>query len=125
MENTLKKSGARVYLNENDMIIQKVTYVYADGTESEPLSRFVHLGMFTDSILFGEKCDIRFFVCPNSLKLYDTDVNTLEFINNSSRKIEISCFGQKAILTPEKTTEFKNNKTKEFKNVLNFTTENK
>lgn len=48
MENTLKKSGARVYLDENDMIIQKVTYVYTDGTESEPLSRFVHLGMFTD-----------------------------------------------------------------------------
>lgn len=107
MENTLKKSGARVYLDENDMIIQKVTYIYADGTESEPLSRFVHLGMFTDSILFGDECDIRFFVCPNSLKLYDTDVDTLEFINNSNRKIEISCFGQQAILIPAKTKKFK------------------
>lgn len=103
MENTLKKSGARVYLDKNDMIIQKVTYVCADGTESEPLSRFVHLGIFTDSILFGEKCDIRFFVCPNSLQLYDTDVDTLEFINNSSRSVTISCFGQQMALTPEKT----------------------
>lgn len=106
MENTLKKIGARVYLDGNDMIIQKVTYVYADGTESEPLSRFVHLGMFTDSILFGDECDIRFFVYPNSLKLYDTDVDTLEFINNSNRKIEISCFGQQAILIPAKTKKF-------------------
>lgn len=103
----MKKIGARVYLDENDMIIQKVTYVYTDGTESEPLSRFVHLGMFTDSILFGDECDIRFFVYPNSLKLYDTDVDTLEFINNSNRKIEISCFGQQAILIPAKTKKFK------------------
>ena len=107
MENTLKKIGARVYLDENDMIIQKVTYIYADGTESKPLSRFVHLGMFTDSILFGDECDIRFIVRPNSLKLYDTDVDTLEFINNSNRKIEIFCFGQQAILIPAKTKKFK------------------
>ena len=100
MENTLKKSGARVYLDKNDMIIQKVTYIYADGTESEPLPRFVHLGMFTDSILFGDECDIRFFVYPNSLKLYDTDVDTLEFINNSQRTIDISCFSQQVILSP-------------------------
>ena len=100
MENTLKKSGARVYLDKNDMIIQKVTYIYADGTESKPLPRFVHLGMFTDSILFGKECDIRFFVYPNSLKLYDTDVDTLEFINNSQRTIDISCFSQQVILSP-------------------------
>lgn len=103
MENTLKKIGARVYLDEIDMIIQKVTYIYADGTESEPLPRFVHLGMFTDSILFGDECDIRFFVYLNSLKLYDTDVDILEFINNSSRTVTISCFGQQMALTPEKT----------------------
>lgn len=109
MENTLKKIGARVYLDEIDMIIQKVTYIYADGTESEPLPRFVHLGMFTDSILFGDECDIRFFVYLNSLKLYDTDVDTLEFINNSSRSVTISCFGQQMALTPEKMTRFKNN----------------
>lgn len=96
----MKKIGARVYLDENDMIIQKVTYVYEDGTESEPLSRFVHLGMFTDSILFGEECQIRFFVYPNSLQLYDTDVDTLEFINNSQRTIDISCFSQQVILSP-------------------------
>lgn len=107
MENTLKKIGARVYLDENDMLIQKVTYVYADGTESKPLSRFVHLGMFTDSILFGDECDIRFIVRPNSLKLYDTDVDTLEFINNSQRTIDISCFSQQVILIPAKTKKFK------------------
>lgn len=103
MSNDLKKISARVYLDENDTIIQKVTYVCADGTESEPLSRFVHLGMFTDSILFGEECQIRFFVYPNSLQLYDTDVDVLEFINNSSRTVTISCFGQQMALTPQKT----------------------
>lgn len=112
MENTLKKSGARVYLDENDMIIQKVTYIYADGTESKPLSRFVHLGMFTDSILFGDECDIRFFVYPNSLKLYDTDVDILEFINNSHRTIDISCFGQQTVLPLEESKKFMNNSAK-------------
>ena len=72
------------------MLIKKITYVYQDGTESEPLSRFVHLGMFTDSILFVEKYQIRFFVYPYSFRLYDTDVDTLEFINGSDRTISIS-----------------------------------
>lgn len=112
MENTLKKSGARVYLDKNDMIIQKVTYIYADGTESKPLSRFVHLGMFTDSILFGDECDIRFFVYLNSLKLYDTDVDTLEFINNSHRTINISCFGQQLTLNIGETGKLTNTENK-------------
>ena len=72
------------------MLIKKITYVYQDGTESEPLSRFVHLGLSTDSILFVEKYQIRFFVYPYSLRLYDTDVDTLEFINGSDRTISIS-----------------------------------
>lgn len=101
MINDLKKISARIYLDGNDMIIQKVTYVYADGTESKPLLKFVHLGMITDSILFGEEYQIRFFVYPNSLKLYDTNVDTLEFINNANRKIEISCFGQQLTLLPK------------------------
>lgn len=100
MADNLKKIGAKVYLSNDEMLIQKVTYVYEGGTESEPLSQFVHLGMFTDSILFGEECQIRFFVYPNSLQLYDTDVDTLEFINNSQRTIDISCFSQQVILSP-------------------------
>ena len=114
MENTLKKIGARVYLDENDMIIQKVTYIYADGTESKPLSRFVHLGMFTDSILFGDECDIRFFVYLNSLKLYDTDVYTLEFINHSHRAIAISCFGQQLTLNIGETGKLTNTENKKY-----------
>lgn len=46
MENTLKKCGARVYLDENDMLIQKVTYVYQNGTESEPLYGFFPLFLY-------------------------------------------------------------------------------
>lgn len=102
MADNLKKIGAKVYLSNDEMLIQKVTYVYEGGTESEPLSQFVHLGMFTDSILFGDKCDIRFIVHSNSLQLYDTDVDTLEFISNSQRAIDISCFGQQSILIPKK-----------------------
>lgn len=42
MQKDLKKIGARIYLDESDMLIQKVTYIYEDETESEPLSRFIH-----------------------------------------------------------------------------------
>lgn len=121
MQDNLIKIGAKVYLSNDEMLIEKITYVYEDGTESEPLSRFVHLGMFTDSILFGEECQIRFFVYPNSLKLYDTDVDTLEFINNSSRRIEISCFGQQTVLAPEKTVKFKSDNAKKFKHTTKST----
>ena len=62
MKDNLEKIGARVYLYEKDALIKKITYIYADGTGSEPLPRTIHLGMFTDSILFGEECQIRFFV---------------------------------------------------------------
>lgn len=98
MQNHLKKVGAKVYLSDDEMLIQKVTYVYEDGTESMPLSRFIHLGIFTDSILFGEECQIRFFVYPNSLRLYDADVDCLEFINNAHHAIDISCFNQQIVL---------------------------
>ena len=101
METNMKKISAKVYLYEKDALIKKVTYVYEDGTESEPLPRYIHLGMFTDSILFGEECQIRFYVYPFSLRLYDTDVNCLEFINGSDRTVSISCFGQEIILAPK------------------------
>ena len=79
MQSHLKKIGARIYLYEKDALVQKVTYVYEDGTEGEPLPRFIHFGMFTDSVLFGEECQIRFFRLSILLRLYDTDVNSLEF----------------------------------------------
>lgn len=109
MQSHLKKIGARIYLYEKDALIQKVTYIYEDGTESEPLPRFIHLGMVTDSVLFGEECQIRFFVYPFSLRLYDTDVDSLEFINSSDRTISISCFGQDMILAPGKNRRLINN----------------
>mgnify|MGYP001033449727 CR=1 FL=1 len=61
-------------------LIKKVTYVYESGRESEPLPRFIHFGMFTYSVLFGEECQIRFFIHPFSLRLYDTDVDSLNRI---------------------------------------------
>ena len=78
MQGHLKKIGARIYLYEKDALVQKVAYVYEDGTESKPLPRFIHLGMVTDTVLFGEECQIRFFVYPFSLRLYDTDVDSLD-----------------------------------------------
>ena len=102
MQSHLKKIDARIYLYEKDALVQKVAYVYEDGTEGEPLPRFIHLGMVTDSVLFGEECQIRFFVYPFSLRLYDTDVDSLEFINGSDRTISISCFGQEKLNRYEK-----------------------
>ena len=48
----------------------------------------------------SEECQIRFFIYPFSLRLYDTDVDSLEFINGSDRTISISCFGQEMTLAP-------------------------
>lgn len=118
MENTLKKIGARIYLDENDMLIKKVTYLYENMTESEQLPRFVHLGMFTDSILFGEECQMRFFVYPFSLRLYDTDVDTLEFINGSDHTVSISCFGQQIVLESGEHKNLVNKEKKKFKHSL-------
>ena len=109
MQSHLKKIGARIYLYEKDALVQKVAYVYEDGTESEPLPRFIHLGMVTDSVLFGEECQIRFFVYPFSLRLYDTDVDSLEFINGSDRTVSISCFGQAINLVPGESGKLVNN----------------
>lgn len=109
MQSNRKKIGTRIYLYEKDALVQKVTYVYEDGTEGEPLPRFIHFGMFTDSVLFGEECQIRFFVYPFSLRLYDTDVDSLEFINGSDRTISIYCFGQEMILAPGKNGRLINN----------------
>lgn len=114
MQDNLKKVGAKVYLSD-EILIQKVTYVYENGTESKPLSRFVHLGMYTDSILFGEECQIRFFVYPNSIKLYDTDVNCLEFINNANRACGISCFDQQTTLSTSEHRKFVNSGNRNFK----------
>lgn len=108
MKDNLKKIGAKVYLYEKDALVKKITYVYEDGTESEPLPRYIHLGMFTDSILFGEECQIRFYVYPFSLRLYDTDVDRFEFINGSDRTVSISCFGQEIILAPEESGKLTN-----------------
>lgn len=109
MQDNLEKTGAKVYLYEKDALMKKITYVYEDGTESEPLPRFIHLGMFTDSILFGEECQIRFYVYPFALRLYDTDADYLEFINGSDRTASISCFGQEIILAPEESGKLVNN----------------
>ncbi len=109
MKDNLKKIGAKVYLYEKDALVKKITYVYEDGTESEPLPRHIHMGMFTDSILFGEECQIRFYVYPFSLRLYDTDVDCLEFINGSDRTVSISCFGQEIILATGESGKLVNN----------------
>ena len=107
MQENLKKFGAKVYLYEKYALIQKVTYIYKDGTESKALSRFIHLGMFTDSVLFGKECQIRFFIYTYSLRLYDTDVDCLEFINGSDHTVSISCFGQQAALAAGENKKFK------------------
>lgn len=115
MQEDLKKIGARIYLCEEDELIEKVTYIYENGTESEPLSRFLHLGMFTDSILFGEECQIRFFIYPYSLRLYDTDVDELEFINGADHAVNLTCFEQEITLSPRESRTLTNTGNKKFK----------
>ena len=54
--------SARVYLYDKNAVVQKVTYIYDDGSESEPLKRTVHAGMFQDTVLFGDELQIRFYL---------------------------------------------------------------
>ena len=50
-----------------------------------------------------------FFVYPFSLRLYDTDVDCLEFINDSDRTVSVSCFGQQIVLAPGESRKLNNN----------------
>lgn len=115
MQTEQKAIGARAYLYKKNALIQKLTYVYEDGSESEPLRRTINLGMFTDSILFGEECQIRFFIYPNSLCLYDTDVDAIEFLNGSGRIVKISCFEKELILAPNECGRLCNTEKKKYR----------
>ena len=77
---------ARVYLYDKNGIVQKVTYVNEDGSESESLSRYFHLGMLQDTVLFGDNGQIRFYLyngISRGIAPYDSDVDKFEIINNS------------------------------------------
>lgn len=82
-----RPNKARVYLYDKNGIIQKVTYLNEDGSESEPLMRYFHLGMFQDTVLFGDNSQIRFYLVNGMMRgiaPYDSDVNEFEIINNSN-----------------------------------------
>ncbi len=76
MQSHLKKIGARIYLYEKDAV-QKVTYVYEDGTEGEPLPDSSILVCLQTPSCSERSVKSDFFVYPFSLRLYDTDVDSL------------------------------------------------
>ena len=104
MDTSPKK--ARLYLYDKDGIIQKVTYINEDGTESDPLRRYFHLGMFQDTVLFGDNDQIRFFLYNGMMRgiaLYDSDVNNFEIVNNSMYDVFYGNGDKRIIVMPGET----------------------
>lgn len=102
--NSKTASKARIYLYNEENIIKKITYIYDDGSESKPLTVFKHIGMFKDSLLFGEEMDICFqILSPHRLKNYYSDVDEFEIINESEHTVIISALGKTAEIKPYST----------------------
>lgn len=102
--NTKTASKARINLYDEENIIKKITYIFDDGSESKPLTVFKHIGMFKDSLLFGEEMDICFqILSPHRLQNYCSDVDEFEIINESEHTVTISAFGKTAEIKPYST----------------------
>ena len=78
---------ARVYLGNSPHIVKSVHLIGDDGTEGEPLVRYVHLGTITDSVMFGEDLIIRFFTYHRAIQFYRTVHGEYEIINESDHTI--------------------------------------
>ena len=78
---------AKVYLGNSPHIVKCVRPVDENGNEGEPLQRYVHIGMFVDTVLFGEL--VNFYIYTNSIKFYCTAPGEYEIINNSARTITV------------------------------------
>ena len=106
--NTKTASKARIYLYDEENIIKKITCIYDDGSESKPLTVFKHIGMFKDSLLFGEEMNICFqILSPHRLQNYCSDVDEFEIINESEHTVIISSFGKTAEIKPYSTDNIK------------------
>ena len=100
--NTESKKPIRAILTlyDKDVIIKRVVYEYEDGSFSDELPRRIHEGMFTDSILFGEELELRFFLYFNAIHLYKCRVEELKFISEREEYCHIQCFGEHVTLMP-------------------------
>lgn len=102
--NSKTASKARIYLYDEENIIKKITYIYDDGSESDPIPVFKHIGIFQDSLLFGEEMNICFqILSPHRLQNYCSDVDEFEIINESEHTVIISAFGKTAEIKPYST----------------------
>jgi len=100
--NTENKKPVRAILTlyDKDVIIKRVVYEYEDGSFSDELPRRIHEGMFTDSILFGEELELRFFLYFNAIHLYKSHVEELKFISEREEYCHIQCIGEQVTLMP-------------------------
>ena len=104
-----KPSKAIITLYDKDLIVKQIVYEYEDGTRSDKLKRDVHEGMFVDSILFGDKLNIRFYLYFNAIELYHYDVTELVFISERNEYCSVTCFGKQRIINPGETVTIKKN----------------
>ena len=106
-DNARKPVRAIITLYDKGLIVKQVVYEYEDGEKSEKLPRHVHTGMFTDTILFGENLNIRFYLFFNAIELYHYDVTELVFISERNENCNLRCFGQYCTLMPGQTVTMK------------------
>ena len=102
-----KPVRALITLYDKDLIVKQIVYEYEDGTRSDKLKRDVHEGMFTDTILFGDNLNIRFYLYFNAIELYHYDVTELVFTSERNEYCNIRCFGQYYTLMPGQTVTMK------------------
>ena len=83
-----------------------MTYINEDGSESDPLRRYFHLGMFQDTVLFGDSDQIRFFLYNGMMRgiaPYDSDVSKFEIVNNSKFNVFYGNGDKRIIVMPGET----------------------
>lgn len=96
--------SAKIYLYDEENVIKKIAYIYDNGSESDPIAVFKHIGMFYDSLLFGKEMQICFqILSQHRLQNYCSDVNEFEIINESEHTVIISAFGKTVEIKPYST----------------------
>ena len=80
---------ANVYLGNSTHIVKRVCLINEDGSENEPLPRYVNTGVFHDTVLFGEDPIVRFFTYNDAIEFYGTEPGEYVMINESDRTITL------------------------------------
>ena len=79
---------AKVYLGDSPHVVKSVRPTDESGNEGEPFPRYVHIGTFVDTVLFGDQ--VHFYTYPHGIEFYNTEPGEYEIINESNRTITLN-----------------------------------